>query len=135
MNVNKNDAFYSFINDESGKVYADWEDNGFRVLVMRGPGSINGYVGVPKNHSAWGKDYNSVNIDCHGGLTFSQEGSRDRVNGLWSEGWWWFGWDYAHYGDACLFDIPSLTNDEHLWTPGEVEHDAKSVLKQFKEMK
>jgi len=29
----------------------------------------NGYVAVPKEHPLYGKDYNNIDIDIHGGLT------------------------------------------------------------------
>ena len=36
--------------------------------------TLNGYVGVPKTHPFWGKHYDNVNVQIHGGLTFANEG-------------------------------------------------------------
>ena len=83
-------------------VYYDWQEDGYRVMVLRGPCSVNAYVGVPENHPAYGKPYDDVYVRCHGGLTFAQAGNN---NTIYPEGWWWLGWDYAHYGDECFFDV------------------------------
>ena len=40
-----------------------------------------GYVGVPQAHPWFGKEYDTVDLDCHGGLTFSAfcaEDDKDR---------------------------------------------------------
>lgn len=57
----------------------------------------NGYVALPKDHKYYGVDYDSIPVDIHGGLTFSDE---------WQD-WmpeefkdcWIVGFDTAHYGD------------------------------------
>lgn len=61
-----------------------------------------GYVGVPKDHPAYGQHYNDVSVDVHGGLTYSEvcsgaichipeAGEEDHLQ--------WFGFDCAHLGD------------------------------------
>lgn len=95
-----------------------WIDpaTGLDCLIVRGPsGALCGYVGVPETHPFHGKDYSDIydhDIECHGGLTFSDscapandkgeaygichvpaEGRPDHV--------WWFGFDCAHSGDLC----------------------------------
>lgn len=53
----------------------------------------NGYIGLPKEHPWFGKEYDELDVDVHGGLTFSDyrpETGRDI---------WWIGFDTAHYMD------------------------------------
>lgn len=62
-------------------------------LLQRGWG--NGYVAVPPTHPAYKIDYDNVDIDIHGGLTYSQHGNGIDV----PKDWWVFGFDTAHYMD------------------------------------
>lgn len=50
------------------------------------------YIELPQNHPYYGRDYNDVPIDCHGGLTYSGP-----LNG---DGKYWIGWDYMY--DRCM---------------------------------
>ena len=53
---------------------ATWvhEQTGARCTMRRGPlGSWCGYVGLRPNHPAAGKDYDQLNVDVHGGLTYA----------------------------------------------------------------
>lgn len=127
-----------------------FEHNGFVcVVAMMDMGHRCGYVGVPKSHKYYGKDYTRIEqyIDCHGGLTYSGDRNyplADR-NDLW-----WFGWDYAHLYDGIdwesfekNFDSETV-NRKRKWTFGneyydyaysieEVEEDCKSVAEQLTE--
>lgn len=62
-------------------------------------GYANGYVGVPPGHPWYGINYNSIDVDVHGGLTFSEHKLPfceldDEI--------WWVGFDVCHYGDDSL---------------------------------
>ena len=64
-------------------------------------------MGVPEGHPAFGEDYDGLNCDVHGGLTFAgecsdyhgehgichvpEQGRPERV--------WWLGFDCMHAGD------------------------------------
>lgn len=50
------------------------------------------YIELPQNHPYYGRDYNDVPIDCHGGLTYSGP-----LNG---DGKYWIGWDCMY--DRCM---------------------------------
>ncbi len=84
----------------------DFVHAGFACLVRRGPmGAWCGYVGVPEQHPAFGKDYDDEVVDqiqVHGGLTYAaachgeichvpQPGMPDNV--------WWLGFDCWHCDD------------------------------------
>lgn len=57
-------------------------------------GYINGYVTIPKEHPYYEKHYDDMEIDCHGGLTFSEI----------SDNKYMIGFDCAHSGDY----VPSM---------------------------
>jgi len=124
--------FREIADDKMSTVYYDWEESGFRCLVLRGPSHVCAYIGVKENHPFYGKDYSDLNISCHGGLTFAQAGKDNEYK--WSAGWWWFGWDYGHYNDASLYDFKygtGLTGVE--WTPEMVKGEFPEVIAQFAE--
>lgn len=82
---------------------------GLPCLIVRAhSGSLCGYVGVVEGHPAFGKDYEKVDVDVHGGLTYSgfcQHTSDERTGVCHVPGTgdpeqvWWLGFDCAHYGD------------------------------------
>lgn len=100
----------------------------FRGLILRSEFALCAYIGVPQDH--WLADMDSLEFDCHWGVTFNGEGG----DGIRPAGWYWYGWDYAHAGDFLEMP-PELL--EHLqdhgisppwqrgkkWTVEEVEHD------------
>lgn len=84
------------------------------------------YVKVPKNNKAFGKDYFDLDIDVHGGLTYSKNELKFYK---YSRKYNWFiGWDYAHIGDYVLFAL--FPNDKK-YTLDEIIEDCKSVINQL----
>jgi hypothetical protein len=58
-------------NLEPDKVIFKDLQTGYYCLVARNKlGVLCGYVGIPKGHPSWRKDYDDLNYDCHGGLTY-----------------------------------------------------------------
>lgn len=94
-----NPAVEKEVQEESN--FKIFKSNGLVCIVLRMPlwsGAINGYVGVDKSHPSYGKDYDSVGVQVHGGLTYSREKLHcvdEEVTGPL----WWFGFDTAHYMD------------------------------------
>ena len=66
------------------------------VVVMQAMCFRTGYVGIPKGHALYGKEYDSVDIDCHGGLTYSRDYLVDQSD----KDVWWIGYDTGHYLDG-----------------------------------
>lgn len=76
-----------------------FEYNGFHCLIRRIfddenkvddiYGHLCGYIDIPKCHPFYQKHYDEIEIDVHGGLTFS-----DVIDGFWT-----IGFDCAHYCD------------------------------------
>lgn len=87
-------------------------------------GEYNGYVVVDKKHPYFGMDGSVLNIDVHGGITWSRSGSDSNFPELKEEyhndDHWVFGFDTGHSGD-------SMTN----WTKERTEKEAGEMCSQF----
>ena len=80
------------------KVEREWKTFGLSCAVVqnREAGNRCGYVRVPPGHPAWGKHYDDVDVDVHGGLTFARpEPCMEHEDG---QGYW-LGFDCAHSRD------------------------------------
>ena len=90
------------------------------------------YVNVINNNLLVMKDYDEIDIDVHGGLTYSQDclyinDEREKVKG------WFIGWDYAHYDDYDGYEInlpKELSTYGKKWTTEEIFEDVKDVIDQ-----
>lgn len=69
----------------------------FMPDIPRGWG--NGYVGVPQGHPWWGKDYDHIEADVHGGLTYSRNYLPGETPAT-HPGYWWVGFDCLHSDDT-----------------------------------
>lgn len=81
----------------------DFIHAGFSCFILRNMnGNWCGYVGVPSTHSAYMKDYNDVDVNVHGGLTYADK-CQDHICHVPEAGMpddvWWLGFDTGHYGD------------------------------------
>ena len=77
----------------------------------------NGYVRIPEGHEYYGKNYDDIPVNVHGGLTFG-----DHVFGkdkYFSDGYW-VGFDTAHYGD-----------NRHLWPMDKVLDETIHLFKEI----
>lgn len=97
--------------DEPDKVQWMDEQTGLPCLIVRAPstGALCGYVGVAHGHPAYLADYDSVEADVHGGLTFAGpcqkgvpiESGVCHVPALGEvDDVWWLGFDCAHAFDV-----------------------------------
>lgn len=83
------------------KVEKDFTIDEYRcVIVGQSLGHRCGYVGIPKGHVLYGKDYDAIDIDVHGGLTYAGNGNYPVESDLW-----WIGFDCAHIGDSKDFEL------------------------------
>jgi hypothetical protein len=82
----------------------EWREHGLVCLISRSEvtGALCGYVGVPREHLHYGKGWDDVNVDVHGGLTYASPCSGHICHvpkpGE-TEDVWWFGFDCAHAFD------------------------------------
>ena len=108
------------------------------LVVLREHGRKShrcGYVAVPKSHAAFGKEYDDVSVNVHGGLTFG----RDNVLGVESSDVWWLGFDCAHSGDALIEESPYRPEYSHrsrdvVRTQEYVERECESLAAQLSNM-
>ena len=106
----------------------------WQVVANRRLGFRCGYVKVGPGHPWFNKDYNGINCDVHGGLTFA-EADTPCPNAGPDDGYW-VGFDCGHFGDRA--DPQLLTNStsghlmhgDSIWTQEMVEAECKSLCEQ-----
>jgi len=77
--------------------FLKWEYKGIACLIMRTRfGNLCGYAQVPNNHPWHGKQYMELDVEVHGGLTFS--GTREE--GAQGD---FIGFDCANSGDLSPY--------------------------------
>jgi hypothetical protein len=118
-----------------GTILYDELDEGLRFIVMRGPGHLCAYIGIPLDHPLANKSYDDLPVEAHGGLTFAKKGDGFRPKELF-----WYGWDYGHYGDyAFYYDEEPLKgrfdhSDEKKWLVEDVIEDSWRTKYDFKKL-
>lgn len=134
-----------------GTVCVDLQEpqTGLRGMVIRGPFSFCAYVGAPENHALYSLE--ELEFRCHFGITFRGQGSEV---GCLPAGWYFFGWDYAHFTDRlaldplqglvfgdsreaealqALFEKTTSGQFRKDWTVEEVTEDVLDVLVELRE--
>ncbi len=102
--------------DRLYRVESEFTHRGLKCVVTMNRRAYRcGYVGVPKGHPLFGKDYDDYldmdedervsiyeHFQVHGGITYANGG----VNSEYpvKSDLWWFGFDCAHAWDARDFD-------------------------------
>ena len=90
------------------------------------------YVNVIDNKLLAMKDYHDIDINVHGGLTYSENklyinDKREKVSG------WFIGWDYGHYNDYAGYEMnlpEEIRSNGKKWTTEEIFKDVKNVIEQ-----
>jgi hypothetical protein len=101
----------------------EWEHAGFKCKVVFVRQSHRcGYVTIPKSNIAFGKGYDELPIDVHGGLTFDDIDSTTPNEQT-------FGFDCAHLGDKTL--SYSFEENGHFWTLEETVAETNRMAEQF----
>lgn len=78
-----------------------FEYRGFPCVVLfQKMGHRCGYVGLPKENLYYKKDYEKINVLCHGGLTYASE----KLPMQDDKDTWWIGFDCAHFFDRPDFN-------------------------------
>lgn len=132
MNIYREMKYYPYprtIMLDSGLCY------NYKYYIMNLGTHPTAYVQIPFIHPYYGKSYEDIDIDVHGGLTYSE----DYLN-LENEkiiNCWFIGWDYAHYGDYSGYEelIPNgLKVGGKKWTTEEIREDVMKVCRQLKDI-
>jgi hypothetical protein len=128
--------------------------SGYRAIVIfNDTGHRCGYVEIPRSHPCYEKEYSDIDVNVHGGLTFSAY-SKEMPYDI-PEGFWVLGFDCIHSNDAIDLEsyerysdmgyIPKIQEDiSHIFdmifsdgavrTLGFVVAECESLATQLKEM-
>lgn len=88
-----------YTTEKTREIIAKGEILGFEWYVVSYGTHPCCYIKIPEGHDYFGLDYHEIDdlfdypVNCHGGLTFSDDHLLDLEEG------WYIGWDYAHLGD------------------------------------
>ena len=113
--------------------------NGYHFYILNLGTHPTAYIEIPKNNKLFNLDYEKIDLDVHGGLTYSSNKLLIGENTS-MENSWFLGWDYAHAGDYMGFyedfnkwninTINSL-NDCKKWTTEEIIEECKNAIDQI----
>lgn len=116
---------------DSGKCF------GYQYYILNLGTHPTAYVEIPNTHSCYKKRYDEIDIDVHGGLTYSKDYLYIPENENLKNSWF-IGWDYAHAGDYFGYNENFLLylqeRNNKKWTTKEIQQDVYSVCEQLKEM-
>lgn len=87
------------------------------VVALMHLGHRCGYVALPKGSEYYGEEYNDIDLDCHGGLTYSDFGYP------LDDGNYYIGFDCSHCGDGKDLDAlrKYFPNDKSIEVYAEME--------------
>jgi len=133
--------------DEPDKaVWVDEATNLDCMIHRNGVGALCGYVGVGPDHPAYGKHYDDVDVDVHGGLTYANtcRETATEDHGIChvpepgrEHDIWWLGFDCSHSGDLCpemeRRMSPSLAEWQTYKTFGYVKAEVERLAQQLEE--
>ena len=96
------------------------ENNWLPASIPYGWG--NGYVIIPKGHSLYGIDYEDIDVNIHGGLTYGSSISESQQLDIPKEveDGWVVGFDTLHYLDT-----------QSIWTKAAVEAEVENLKQQL----
>ena len=111
---------------DSGSCY------GYNYFILNLGTHPTAYVEVPKSHKYFMSMYDNIDINVHGGLTYSEDflyiSKEQKLKG------WFIGWDYAHFDDFIGYElnypVEFRTNGKK-WTTEEIQKDVYEVCKQL----
>lgn len=86
------------------------------------------YIEIPKNHCFYGKSWNEININVHGGVTYARDHLLDIKNS------WFIGWDYAHCDDYTGYEEmldTSIRIHGKKWTTEQIYKHVKNAIQQL----
>jgi len=117
------------------ELLASGEYKGYKYYIVSMGTHPCAYIEIPKNSKYYMKHYDLIDdINCHGGLTFSQQYLFLEDEKLLIDHTWFIGWDYAHFGDfiGVYIDIEYiLSSNAHLWKTKEIMKEIKDVIIQI----
>lgn len=110
--------------------YKAFEYKGYKCRIMRrGQELVHlcGYVGLPKGHKYFEKDYDYIGVDVHGGLTYAGDSLMNQPE----TDLWWIGFDCAHGGDLSYLESSYQVESDEYRTMEYVENEIKKLVDQL----
>ena len=94
-------------------IHPKLNENGYSDLYLPERGWGNGYVAIPKssNHPWFGREYRSIPVDVHGGITYARSTDVYGWDKEWDEEHWVVGFDTSHAGDGPHLDEEWVKNE------------------------
>ena len=106
-----------------------------RVIPNFDQGWGNGYVLIPKEHEYYEIPYDEIDIDVHGGLTYSDYITKDfldrsdlpksEIDKIDLDHWWCIVFDSAHYGDNEYNCPESYVENQCLYLKEQLKNSKK----------
>ena len=102
--------------------------NGYEYYILSLESHPTAYIEIPKGFELYGVYYDNIDLDVHGGLSYSDEYlkiSDDTISDSW-----FIGWDYSHsidyveYKDVTNYDKEILKK----WTTEEIIEECKNAI-------
>lgn len=108
---------------------------GYNFYILNLGTHPTAYVEIPKESNLFGKDYNDIDLDVHGGLTYANDYLYIYILTKLDNSWF-IGWDYAHWKDySGYYENTNIdTTDMKKWTTEEIIKDCESVIEQIIEI-
>lgn len=115
-------------------VLASGTYKGYNYFILSMGTHPCGYVEIPKSSKYYNVDYDNIPIECHGGLTYSENYLGTIANEC--EERFFVGWDYAHYMDYVgYYDIgelkPSFVEPLKKFKTKEMVNECLKVIEQL----
>ena len=107
---------------------------GYQFYILNLGTHPTAYVNIPANHPYYLKLYYDLDINCHGGLTYSKKylniTDKNQIEG------WFIGWDYAHWDDYIGYFIDDevlskYADKQKKWTTDEIIQECLDVIDQL----
>lgn len=132
----------NYVNTRIKEILYEDDYLGYHFLIVSYGIHPCAYIEIPKTHRWYKKPYTDEeleDIECHGGLTYSDNLShilgKEEANGRW-----FIGWDYGHIGDFEGYYLDKIWpgekdfSAEKKWTTQEIFNEVKNVIEQIIKM-
>lgn len=119
------------------EIIFDGKYKGYQVYILNLGTHPTAYIEIPKESKLFGLSYDAlyekdIDIDVHGGLTYSNDYLRNIKYDTW-----FIGWDYAHCNDYCGYEVrfpEDIRTGGKKWTTEEILQDAMNAINQIIEV-
>lgn len=85
------------------------------------------YIEIPECHKFFGRHYDEISLEVHGGLTFSEPRLHNVVSKNAKS--WYIGWDYSHCNDYSVYiEFGDLINSITKWTTNMLIKEVEKAI-------